>query len=152
MIEKPFGRDSETFAELDLLTSKHFASTSLYRIDHYLGKEVILNISTLRWGNQIFEPVWSAKYIESVQFTFKEDLGTGGRGGYFDGFGIIRDIMQNHLLQAFMWLAMEPPSSMTAPEIIKAKVELLSKVKTLSLESNPKTVFLGQYTASGDEP
>jgi len=151
MIEKPFGRDSETFAELDELTEKHFKSTQLFRLDHYLGKEVILNISTLRWGNQLFEPIWSARYIESVQLTFKEDLGTGGRGGYFDGFGIIRDIMQNHLLQAFMWLAMEPPSSMTAPAIIKAKVELLSQVKTLVLNSSPKTVFLGQFTGNGDE-
>jgi len=149
MIEKPFGRDSETFAELDQLTATRFKSTQLFRLDHYLGKEVILNIATLRWGNQIFGPIWTSRYIESVQLTFKEDLGTGGRGGYFDGFGIIRDIIQNHLLQAFMWLAMEPPASMTAPDIVKAKVDLLSKVKTLSL--NPKTVLLGQFTASCSE-
>jgi len=148
MIEKPFGRDSKTFEDLDKLTSKHFKASQLYRLDHYLGKEVILNISTLRWGNQIFEPMWSNQYIDSVQITFKEDLGTGGRGGYFDGFGIIRDIMQNHLLQAFMWLAMEPPTSMTAAGIIKAKVDLLTKVKTLTVDEG---VFFGQFTAHGDE-
>lgn len=149
MIEKPFGRDSATFAELDSLTSGHFKSTQLYRLDHYLGKEVILNISTLRWANQAFEPLWSSKHIESVHFIFKEDLGTGGRGGYFDGFGIIRDIIQNHLLQAFMWLAMEPPASMSAPDIVKAKVDLLSRVKTLSYDQ--KQVFLGQFAANAYE-
>jgi len=143
MIEKPFGQDSQTFSELDTLTAKHFKSTQLFRLDHYLGKEVILNIATLRWGNQIFEPLWNNKYIESVQFTFKEDLGTGGRGGYFDGFGIIRDIIQNHLLQAFMWLAIEMPSSMSAPAIIKCKVDLLSAVKAVMMDSGQ--VFLAQF-------
>jgi glucose-6-phosphate 1-dehydrogenase len=151
MIEKPFGRDSETFAVLDKLTAKHFKSTQLFRLDHYLGKEVILNIVTLRWGNQMFEPLWSSKFIESVQITFKEDLGTGGRGGYFDGFGIVRDIMQNHLLQAFMWLAMETPAAMDAPSIIQAKVNLLSDVQTISLDKCPTEVFLGQFTANSDE-
>jgi len=89
--------------------------------------------------------------IESVQITFKEDLGTGGRGGYFDGFGIIRDIMQNHLLQVFMWLAMEPPASMTAKGIIEAKVKLLTRVETLELKCDPPSVFLGQFTAQGEE-
>jgi glucose-6-phosphate 1-dehydrogenase len=110
MIEKPFGRDSATFASLDELTAKHFEEKQLFRLDHYLGKEVILNIATLRWANQVFEPTWSAKYIESVQLTFKENLGTGGRGGYFDGFGIIRDIIQNHLLQV-----PPPPQKTTRP-------------------------------------
>ncbi len=84
-----------------------------------------------------------------VQLLFKEDLGTGGRGGYFDTFGIIRDIMQNHLLQAFMWLAMEPPSSMTGDAITAAKCELLRSVKTLALD--PSECFLGQFAAHGDD-
>ena len=108
MIEKPFGRDSATFEQLNQLTASHFRENQLYRLDHYLGKEVILNIASLRWANQMFEPTWSSRHIESVQLTFKEDLGTGGRGGYFDGFGIIRDIIQNHLLQAFMWRLRAP--------------------------------------------
>jgi len=150
MIEKPFGRDSESFEELDKLTSRHFDESQLFRLDHYLGKEVILNISTLRWGNQLFEPVWCSTYVESVQLTFKEDLGTGGRGGYFDKFGIIRDIIQNHLLQAFMWLAMEPPASLTAAAVVAAKVELLRSVKALSLEQG--ATFLGQFVAHGGNP
>ena len=100
MIEKPFGRDSASFEALDALTARHFDESQLFRIDHYLGKEVLLNISTLRWANAMFEPLWSAKHIESVQIIFKENIGTQGRGGYFDCFGIIRDIVQNHLLQA----------------------------------------------------
>jgi glucose-6-phosphate 1-dehydrogenase len=157
MIEKPFGRDSGTFAELNQLTSSCFRESQLFRLDHYLGKEVILNIPTLRWANQIFEPVWSRQYIESVQLTFKEDLGTAGRGGYFDSVGIIRDIIQNHLLQAFMWLAMEPPTAMSAAEIVKAKVSLLRSVSTLYLGDGDGgggfgSVFLGQYSRHGDEP
>ena len=145
MIEKPFGRDAETFEELNALTAAHYPERQLFRLDHYLGKEVILNIASLRWANQIFEATWNAQHIESVQLLFKEDLGTGGRGGYFDTFGIIRDIMQNHLLQAFMWLAMEPPTSMTGDAITAAKCELLSQVKTLSLD--PSELFLGQFGA-----
>ncbi len=148
MIEKPFGRDSVSFEELNALTAKHFEESQLYRIDHYLGKEIILNISTLRWANAVFEPMWTAKHIESVQIVFKENIGTEGRGGYFDGFGIVRDIVQNHLLQAFMFLAMEPPEAMTAAAILAAKVELLRQVRTLDLHDG--SVFLGQFGASVD--
>ena len=150
MIEKPFGRDMETFQALNQTTASIFDEADLFRLDHYLGKEVILNIPTLRWANQMFEPIWSARYIESVQLTFKEDLGTGGRGGYFDSVGIIRDIIQNHLLQAFMWLAMEAPASMSAPDIIESKVNLLRAVKTLEL--GDADVFLGQFGRHGEEP
>ena len=93
---------SESFEELNKCTSSLFEESQLFRIDHYLGKEVVLNLSTLRFANQIFEPIWNRNHIQSVEITFKEDLGTGGRGGYFDGFGIIRDIMQNHLLQVLV--------------------------------------------------
>jgi len=145
IIEKPFGKDSHTFDILNKTTSSLFKETELYRIDHYLGKEVVLNLTSLRWANQVFESVWNNKYIESVEITFKEDLGTGGRGGYFDGFGIIRDIMQNHLLQVFMLCAMEPPAQMSTAGIISAKVELLKAVQSLELGNG---VFLGQFTAN----
>jgi len=149
MIEKPFGRDSATFQDLNELTAAHYPENELFRLDHYLGKEVILNIASLRWANQVFEPTWNAQHIESVQLLFKEDLGTGGRGGYFDGFGIVRDIIQNHLLQAFMWLAMEPPTSMTGEAITACKVELLTHVSSLELDA--AQVFLGQFGKHGDE-
>ena len=148
MIEKPFGRDSETFEELNALTAAHFRETQLFRIDHYLGKEVILNLPTLRWANAIFEPLWSNQHIESVQITFKENIGTDGRGGYFDGVGIIRDVIQNHLLQAFAFLAMEPPEEMTGEAVLQSKVELLRSVEALQLDGN--ATFLGQFAASGD--
>ena len=168
IIEKPFGKDSASFEELNACTSSLFEESQLYRIDHYLGKEVVLNLATLRFANQIFEPIWNKDHIESVEITcapnliasrhfrlpqastaagnrFKEDLGTGGRGGYFDGFGIIRDIMQNHLLQVFMFIAIEPPADMTATGLTAAKVELLKAVETLGLEAG---VFLGQFAAN----
>ena len=128
---------------------------SLSLSDHYLGKEVLLNISTLRWANACWEPMWSAAHIESVQIIFKENIGTEGRGGYFDGIGIVRDIIQNHLMQAFMFLAMEPPADMSAAAILDRKVELLKAVQTLDLHT-PRAaqplagaaVFLGQFGPS----
>eukprot|EP00629_Pelagomonadales_sp_RCC1024_P014959 CAMPEP_0119284676 /NCGR_PEP_ID=MMETSP1329-20130426/30658_1 /TAXON_ID=114041 /ORGANISM="Genus nov. species nov., Strain RCC1024" /LENGTH=633 /DNA_ID=CAMNT_0007285361 /DNA_START=169 /DNA_END=2070 /DNA_ORIENTATION=+ len=142
IIEKPFGRDSATFEELNAATSSSWAERELYRIDHYLGKEVVLNLMSLRFANQLFEPTLNAEHVEAVEITFKEDIGTQGRGGYFDGFGIIRDIMQNHLLQVFVLLAMEPPASAAPADVQAAKVALLKAVPALALEE----AFLAQYT------
>ena len=114
MIEKPFGRDVSLSSASNDAESRHFDENQLFRVDHYLGKEILLNIPTLRWANAMFEPLWSNAHVESVQIIFKENIGTDGRGGYFDGFGIIRDIIQNHLLQAFMFVACEPPADMSA--------------------------------------
>jgi glucose-6-phosphate 1-dehydrogenase len=142
VIEKPFGRDAESFAELNETTSTLFREDQLFRIDHYMAKEVVLNILTLRFANRIFEPIWNNQHIASVQIIFKEDLGTGGRGGYFDTFGIIRDIMQNHLLQVFNFLAMEAPASLSAPDIAAKKKELLQSVAPIVMDD----VLLGQFT------
>jgi glucose-6-phosphate 1-dehydrogenase len=142
IIEKPFGKDSDSFAELDASTSGSWSEDELFRIDHYLGKEVVLNLSTLRFANQLFEPTWNSRCIESVEITFKEDIGTQGRGGYFDGFGIIRDIMQNHLLQVLVLCAMEPPASDAPSDIQAAKVEVLKAMSIPSLDD----AFLAQYT------
>eukprot|EP00930_Biecheleria_cincta_P046416 TRINITY_DN32001_c0_g1_i1.p1 TRINITY_DN32001_c0_g1~~TRINITY_DN32001_c0_g1_i1.p1 ORF type:complete len:660 (+),score=126.37 TRINITY_DN32001_c0_g1_i1:44-1981(+) len=143
IIEKPFGRDTKSFEELDKATSGLFGEEQLFRIDHYLGKEVVLNLMTMRFGNQIYEPLLNCLNVAHVQLVFKEDLGTGGRGGYFDKFGIIRDIMQNHLLQVFMWLAMDPPEVLDAEHIAKRKIELLRATRTIEM----KDCFLGQFTA-----
>ena len=133
MIEKPFGRDSASFAALDALTARHFDEDQLFRVDHYLGKEILLNIPTLRWANAIFEPLWSAAHVESVQIIFKENIGTDGRGGYFDGFGIIRDIIQNHYCcrRSCSWRGAARGHEWRRKR--RAKVELLRAVAALDL-------------------
>jgi glucose-6-phosphate 1-dehydrogenase len=107
IVEKPFGRDLATFEELNKTLSAHFNESNLYRIDHYLGKEMVQNLSILRFSNAWFEKIWNAENVACVILTFKEPFGTDGRGGYFDKYGIIRDILQNHLLQVLTLMAME---------------------------------------------
>lgn len=122
IIEKPFGRDFDSSAELSAHLAKLFREDEIYRIDHYLGKEMVQNLMILRFGNRIFAPVWNRDNVASVQISFKEPFGTLGRGGYFDQFGIIRDIMQNHLLQILSLVAMEKPVSARAEDIRDEKV------------------------------
>ncbi|GMH46074.1 hypothetical protein BSKO_14038 [Bryopsis sp. KO-2023] len=142
VVEKPFGRDSETSRELSQQLSKHLTEDQIYRIDHYLGKELIENLTVLRFSNLIFEPLWSRQYIRNVQVIFSEDFGTEGRGGYFDQYGIIRDVIQNHLVQIVALFAMEPPVSLQAEDIRNEKVKVLRSMKPLKLED----CVLGQYT------
>jgi len=143
IIEKPFGRDSRTFAELNATTSGLFREDQIFRIDHYLAKENVLNLVVARFANQIYEPLLNRHQVAQVEIVWKENIGTEGRGGYFDEFGIIRDMMQNHLLQVFQWLAMEPPKRMDAEHIAEEKCRLLRAVRTLELED----CFLGQFGA-----
>ena len=103
IVEKPFGKDSESFQELSDAMSALYTEKYLYRIDHYLGKEMVQNLVILRFSNAIFEPLWNRNHINSVTITFKENFGTKGRGGYFDNYGIIRDVIQNHLLVRY-WI------------------------------------------------
>jgi glucose-6-phosphate 1-dehydrogenase len=130
IIEKPFGSDYESAVALGNSLAEIFDEDQMYRIDHYLGKEMVQNILTLRFANLIFEPIWTRHRVKSVSITFKENFGTEGRGGYFDSFGIVRDVMQNHLLQILSLVAMEPPSSLEANDIRDAK--LVRKKKSLS--------------------
>lgn len=116
-------------------------SAVLCRIDHYLGKELVENLSVLRFSNLVFEPLWSRQYIRNVQLIFSEDFGTEGRGGYFDSYGIIRDIMQNHLLQILALFAMETPVSLDAEDIRNEKVKVLRSMRPLQVED----VVVGQY-------
>lgn len=141
VIEKPFGRDSRSFAELNNLTSRLFHEDQLFRIDHYLAKEKVLNMVAFRFANQLYEPVWNRHHIAQVELVVKENIGTEGRGGYFDNFGIIRDIMQNHLLQVFVWLTMEPPECLDADHIAIEKCRVLEATRTLEM----KDCFLGQF-------
>eukprot|EP00472_Partenskyella_glossopodia_P014369 CAMPEP_0197542034 /NCGR_PEP_ID=MMETSP1318-20131121/67489_1 /TAXON_ID=552666 /ORGANISM="Partenskyella glossopodia, Strain RCC365" /LENGTH=592 /DNA_ID=CAMNT_0043101271 /DNA_START=21 /DNA_END=1799 /DNA_ORIENTATION=+ len=142
ILEKPFGRDSESFEQLAKATSAHFKETELYRIDHYLGKEVVLTLLPLRFSNQIFEPLWCNQMVQSVEICWKEDLNTKGRGGYFDKYGIIRDIIQNHLLQVLIFIGMEKPKDMSAEATQEAKLNFLKAIKTVEM----KDVILGQFT------
>ncbi|XP_062009263.1 glucose-6-phosphate 1-dehydrogenase, chloroplastic-like isoform X1 [Rosa rugosa] len=141
IVEKPFGRDSESSAELTRCLKQYLAEDQIFRIDHYLGKELVENLSVLRFSNLVFEPVWSRNYIRNVQLIFSEDFGTEGRGGYFDKYGIIRDIMQNHLLQILALFAMETPVSLDAEDIRNEKVKVLRSMRPLQLED----VVVGQY-------
>ncbi|KAG6473697.1 hypothetical protein ZIOFF_067614 [Zingiber officinale] len=141
IVEKPFGRDTESSAALTRGLKQYLEEDQIFRIDHYLGKELVENLSVLRFSNLVFEPLWSRQYIRNVQLTFSEDFGTEGRGGYFDNYGIIRDIMQNHLLQIFTLFAMETPISLDAEDIRNEKAKVLHSMKPLQLED----VVIGQY-------
>lgn len=143
IVEKPFGKDSESSAELGSHLSALFKEEQLYRIDHYLGKEMVQNLMMLRFANQVFEPLWNKDHIQSVTITFKEDFGTQGRGGYFDEFGIIRDVLQNHLLQMLSLVAMEAPVTMEAEDVRDEKVKLLRAICPIVAEDT----VLGQYLA-----
>ncbi|KAM3705957.1 hypothetical protein ACJW31_03G117400 [Castanea mollissima] len=141
IVEKPFGRDSESSAALTKGLKQYLDEDQIFRIDHYLGKELVENLSVLRFSNLIFEPLWSRQYIRNVQFIFSEDFGTEGRGGYFDNYGIIRDIMQNHLLQILALFAMETPVSLAAEDIRNEKVKVLRSMRPLEIEN----MVIGQY-------
>lgn len=122
IVEKPFGKDFDSSQRLSDHLSSLFTEQQLYRIDHYLGKEMVQNLMTLRFGNRIFNPTWNRDNIASIKISFKEPFGTEGRGGYFDEYGIIRDIMQNHLLQILTLVAMEKPASCNPDDIRDEKV------------------------------
>lgn len=141
ILEKPFGRDAETSQGLSQHLAELFTEDQIYRIDHYLGKEMVQNLMILRFGNGLFSPTWNRQFIASVQITFKEPFGTQGRGGYFDEFGIIRDVMQNHLIQILSLVAMEKPPSVHPDDIRSEKVKVLKCINPLKLTD----VVLGQY-------
>lgn len=145
IVEKPFGRDLQSFEELNQTLSEHFTEQHIFRIDHYLGKELVQNLNVMRFSNLWLERVWNSENIKAVILTFKEPFGTEGRGGYFDQYGIIRDICQNHLLQVLTLLAMETPSHLEGPKAGKAirdaKVAVLNAMDEIELDD----VILGQY-------
>uniref|UniRef100_A0A674JTE6 glucose-6-phosphate dehydrogenase (NADP(+)) n=1 Tax=Terrapene triunguis TaxID=2587831 RepID=A0A674JTE6_9SAUR len=122
IVEKPFGKDLESSNKLSNHIASLFREDQIYRIDHYLGKEMVQNLMVLRFGNRIFGPVWNRDNVACVILTFKEPFGTEGRGGYFNEFGIIRDVMQNHLLQMLCLVAMEKPASTDSDDVRDEKV------------------------------
>jgi len=128
VVEKPFGSNLETARELNQIISGVFPSESVFRIDHYLGKETVQNILALRFANAMFEPIWNANYVDHVQITMAEDIGIGGRAGYYDGIGAARDVIQNHLLQLMALIAMEEPTSFDARSLRIEKQKVLESV------------------------
>ncbi len=129
VIEKPFGHDLESARELNAIVENVFPADCTFRIDHYLGKETVQNLLALRFANQLFEPVWNANYVDHVQITMAEDIGIGGRAGYYDGIGAARDVIQNHLLQLLALTAMEEPVSFDAHGLRLEKEKVLSAVR-----------------------
>jgi glucose-6-phosphate 1-dehydrogenase len=146
IIEKPFGKDLASSRKLQKDLEPDWKEDEIFRIDHYLGKEMVKNILILRFGNEFFGATWSRSHIDNVQISFKEPFGTEGRGGYFDEFGIIRDVMQNHMLQILTLVAMERPISFSAEDIRDEKVRVLRVMPAIE----PKDVIIGQYGRSLD--
>lgn len=141
VVEKPFGHDLQSARELNAIISEVFPPEAVFRIDHYLGKETVQNILALRFANTLFEPIWNRSYVDHVQITMAEDIGIGGRAGYYDGIGAARDVIQNHLLQLLALTAMEEPVSFDANALCQEKTKVLSAVRL------PRDLAL--YTARG---
>ncbi|WP_121710995.1 glucose-6-phosphate dehydrogenase [Streptomyces sp. E5N91] len=129
VIEKPFGHDLDSARDLNALVHEVFDPEQVFRIDHYLGKETVQNILALRFANQMYEPIWNRSYVDHVQITMAEDIGIGGRAGYYDGIGAARDVIQNHLLQLMALTAMEEPAAFDARSLLTEKLKVLRAVR-----------------------
>jgi glucose-6-phosphate 1-dehydrogenase len=149
IVEKPFGTDLKTAQHLNTVVNRTFHEKDTYRIDHYLGKETAQNLMVLRFANAIFEPLWNSRYIEQVQITCSENLGMeGGRGGYYDKSGALRDMVQNHLLQLLSLVAMEPPTDLSADGVRDEKVKVIRSLRQWDTpEKVAQNVVRAQYVA-----
>ena len=146
VIEKPYGRDLRSAEELDKTVHAAFDESSVYRIDHYLGKETVQNVLALRFANAIFEPIWNRRYIDNVQITVAETLGVGHRAGFYETAGALRDIVQNHVMQVLTLVAMEPPARIKPEEIRDEKVKVLKAIDAMSPDEVPLRTVRAQYT------
>ncbi len=145
VIEKPFGHDVESAKQLNKQIRNAFSEDEIYRIDHYLGKEMVQNIEVIRFANAIFEPLWNNRYISNIQLTSSEVLGVEERGRYYETSGALRDMVQNHMLQMVALLAMEPPIRLTTEEIRSEKVKVLRAMRPLEGDAVNEHFVRGQY-------
>ncbi|MFI5265377.1 MAG: glucose-6-phosphate dehydrogenase, partial [Candidatus Levyibacteriota bacterium] len=150
IVEKPFGKDLKSAEELDLLLSKLFKEEQIYRIDHYLAKEMLQNILVFRFANSLFEDIWSNKYIERIDIRTRESIGAEGRGPFYDGLGALRDVGQNHLLQMLALVTMENPGVLDSEHVRKKRAELLSTLGVLTKDEIKKETFRAQYKGYRD--
>ncbi len=145
VIEKPIGYDLASARALNESVLSYFDESQVYRIDHYLGKETVQNLMALRFANALFEPVWNRNFIDNVQITAAEDIGIGGRAGYYEGAGALRDLVQNHMLQLLALLTMEPPTAFEANRLRDEKVKVLEAIVPPTIEQVPEMAVRAQY-------
>ncbi|MCT8138511.1 glucose-6-phosphate dehydrogenase [Anaerobacillus sp. CMMVII] len=147
IIEKPFGHDYPSAEQLNEQIRHAFSEDQIYRIDHYLGKEMVQNIEVIRFANAIFEPLWNNRYIANIQVTSSEVLGVEDRGGYYENSGTLRDMVQNHMMQMVSLLAMEPPIKLTTDEIRSEKIKVLRAMRPIQETEVDDFFVRGQYTS-----